>query len=353
MLKKIIAGLVIVTFFVSGCGQGKSSVKVGGGDKGNSTRIDTPAGMIEYLESRRLPALKSVKVWQNEYGPGLKLTTEHYEILTTLLEPLMLSEVPGFMESAYRGYNDQLPEPIETVTKFKVYLFAERGQWEKFTRDFTGPQSVMYLKIKAGAYYLNDACVAYNIGRERTFAVLGHEGWHQFNKKHFQFRLPSWLDEGVAMLFETGKNEGGLFYFEPAKNMYQLGSLKKTLMDNKMIPLRQLIAMDPGEAVLGGDAAVTAFYGQSYALVRFLREENYGKRLGQYHQLMMDGLKGRWPLDEMGRRIATDRNIPMTTGWNSEVGSMLFTHYIGSDIGKLEDEYVAFCRKIVYHVYFK
>ncbi|GAI46356.1 unnamed protein product, partial [marine sediment metagenome] len=53
--------------------------------------------MIEYLQGQNLPALRAVEVWQNEYGPGLKLTTAHYEIFTTLLEPLMLSQVPGFV----------------------------------------------------------------------------------------------------------------------------------------------------------------------------------------------------------------------------------------------------------------
>jgi hypothetical protein len=316
-------------------------------------RIDTPAGMIEYLRRQNLPALKSVEVWENEFGPGLKLTTAHYEIFTTFLEPLMLSQVPGFMESVYRGYNDQLPEPIETATKFTIYLFAERKQWEEFTKTFTGPQAPLYLKIKSGAYYLNGACVAYNIGRELTFSTLGHEGWHQFNSKHFKFRLPSWLDEGIAMLFETSRYEQGLFYFESVQNMGRLGSLKIALMKNQMLPLKELIAMNPGEALITGDNTVMAFYGQSYALVRFLREEDYGKRLGNYHKLLEDGVKGKWPLEEGGRRIAEDRNIPQTVWWNRVIGTKLFEYYIGDDFDQIEKEYLAFCSKIVYHVHFK
>ncbi len=322
-------------------------------DKSKAPRIDTTAGMTEYLHKQNLPALKSVEVWENEFGPGLKLTTAHYEILTTLLEPLMLSQVPGFMESAYRGYNSQLPEPVETTTKFTIYLFAERKQWEDFTKVFAGAQAPLYCKIKSGAYYLNDACVAYNIGRERTFSALGHEGWHQFNKKHFKYRIPSWIDEGIAMLFETSRFEQGLFYFEPGLNMSRLGSLKLTLMKNQMIPLKELIAMNPGEALVTGDDTVMAFYGQAYALVRFLREDNYGKRLGNYHQLLEDGLNGKWPLEEGGRKIAEDRNIPVTIWWNRAIGTKLFEYYISDDFDQIEKEYLIFCRKIVYHVHFK
>ncbi|MHC4891519.1 MAG: hypothetical protein ACYTEO_18855 [Planctomycetota bacterium] len=345
MLRNSASICVIAAVCLVGCG---APVETGG-----ARRIDTPAGMIEYLRKQN-PAVKSIEIWPNKYGDGLIITTEHYEIYTTLLEPLMLSQVPGFVESAYRSYQGQMPEPIETTTKFTVYLFANRQQWEDFTKTFAGRQAPLFCKIKAGAYYLNGACVAYNIGRERTFSVLGHEGWHQFNSRHFEFRLPSWLDEGVAMLFEVSRSEQGLFYFEPGRNVYRLGALKKTLETNKMIPLKELIAMNPGEVLAANQTEeLTAFYGQSYALVRFLREEGYGKRLRDFHRLLLGGLRGDWPLNDIGKKIAADRNIPLTVRWNRAVGPLLFRYYIDDDFDEIEKEYIAFCRKIVYHVRLK
>jgi len=328
-----------------GCLESQSTV-----DSPKALRIDTPAGMMGYLERQKIPALEFAEGWESPYGPGLRLTTAHYEILTTLMEPLMLSQLPGFVESAYRGYNKQLPRPVETSTKFRIYLFADREQWEDFTRSFTGPQAPIYLKIMSGAYHLNGTCVTYNIGRERTFSAIGHEGWHQFNKRHFKLRLPSWIDEGIAMLFEASRYERGFFYFEPSQNLNRLGSLKMTLTKNKMIPLRELIAVNPGEMLILGEDAVMAFYSQSYALVRFLREDDYGRRLGNYYKLMMDGLEGDWPLDERGKMVTADRNIPMTVLWNRRVGIKLFEYYIGEDIDRIEQEYLTFCRKIVYNV---
>ena len=350
MVRKFVLISIVAVVCLAGCSEGRFPEKGAG-----VQRIDTCDGMIEYLQKQNLPALKSVEVWQNGYGPGVKITTKHYEILTTLLDPLMLSQVPGFMESAYLAYNAQLPEPIATTAKFTVYLFADRQQWEDFTKTFAGRQASLYCKIKAGAYYLNGACVVYNIGRERTFSVLGHEGWHQFNSRHFKFRLPSWLDEGVAMLFEAHRNDKGLFYFEPGRNMQRLGALKTTLIKNKMIPLKELIAMNPGEALVANDDAIMAFYGQSYGLVRFLREEGYGKRLSNFSQLLVDGLRGDWPLSEASKRIAADRNIPLTIRWNRAIGTQLFKQYIDSDsdLTGIEKEYITFCRKIVYHVRLK
>ncbi len=306
------------------------------------------ADMLGYLRVRDVPALESVEAWKNEYGPGLKLTTPHYEIFTTLLDPLILRPAPRFIEAAYQTYNSQLPEHIETQAKFIIYLFANRRQWEDFTRNFAGKQAEMFCRIKAGAYYHNGACVAYDIGGKRTLSVLAHEGWHQFNGRHFKFRLPSWLDEGVAMLFEAHGNEDGALYFEPAENAYRLNALTKTLAEGKMMPLEELIATTPGD-VLATDQTETvmAFYSQSYALVRFLREAGYWKRRDIYHRLLADGLRGDWPLDEVSKKIATDRNIPRNILWNHLVGLVLFHEYVGNDFDKIDREYRAFCRQII------
>ena len=305
------------------------------------------AAMIEYVGQENLSALESVDVWENKYGPGLKLTTAHYEIFTTFLDPVTLRRCPGFMESVYRAYNSQLPEPIETQNKLTIYLFGDRGQWEDFTRDFAGEEAHMFCRIKAGAYYHNGACVAYDIGPQRTLSVLGHEGWHQFNGRHFKFRLPSWFDEGVAMLFETNGSEQGTFGLEPAKDAYRLSTLKRTLANNEMVPLRDLIASNPGQ-VLATDRteAVMAFYSQSYALVRFLREADSARRLGAYYRLLADGLHGDWPLDTESRNIAADRNIPRNILWNHIVSLVLFENYVGDNYEQIEKEYLAFCRQI-------
>lgn len=309
-------------------------------------KLATPTGMADYL--KYVPGVKEVEPWSEEHLPGITITTEHYHIHTTLLDPLMLRQVPAFMESAYRGYQDQLPKPIETKIKFTVYLFADRAQWEDFTKKFTGRQWPMYLKIKKGAYYLNGACVAYNIGRKKTFSVIAHEGWHQFNSRHFAYRLPSWLDEGIAMLFEASRYDKGRFYFEPQRSG-RLGSLRKTILTDNMIPLKRLIALNPGYVISDTDS-VTAFYAQSYALVRFLREENYGKRLGNYHNLLLAALRGNWPLEPQLRKIAADRNIPLTGRFNAFVSLKLFSLYIGEDIKQIEREYIAFCKKTIYRV---
>ncbi len=327
----------LIWIITIGCLLSSGSDRIGAEETGAGQR-DVRAAMIEYLQQQNPPDLKAIEVWNNQYGPGLRLTTAHYEIFTTLLEPSILGRCAGFIESAYKAYNLQLPEPIETRNRFIIYLFADRRQWEDFTNNFAGGQAEIFRRIKAGAYCHNGVCVAYDIGSERTFSVLAHEGWHQFSSRHFRFRLPSWLDEGVAMLFET----------QPAKNAYRLGALKKTMSKNKMLPLSELIVTTPGDVLATDQAeAVMGFYSQSYALIRFLREAGGGERLGDYRRLLADGLRGRWPIDEASRKIAADRNIPRNILWNHRVSMVLFREYIGNDYEPVEKEYLAFCRQIV------
>jgi hypothetical protein len=342
MMRGFAPALILAVFCLTGCSRSYHARAV----QGDEVRQDG-AALLERLRSEHLPALVSVEPWENKYGSGLKLTTDHYEVFTTVAEPLMLRMIPGFIESAYGGYNDQLPQPIDTASPFQIYLFADRSQWEDFTYGFAGDQAAIFCKIKTGAYYLNGACVVYDIGPKRTLSALGHEGWHQFNSRHFKYRLPSWLDEGVAMLFEAGVGEGGLFRFDPSANLQRLGALQDILAHGKPIPLRELVATSPGEVLATDQAeAVTAFYSQSYALVRFLCEVDYGRRLDSYRRLLSDGLLGRWPLDESAGTTAADRNLPRTLPWNRQVGRRLFEHYIGTNLDQLEQEYTAFCHRI-------
>ncbi len=392
MVGRLVLIWIVAIVCLTGCQSYKTTaVRPETGQSGLCTAV------VDFLRDQNLPELESVEDWHNAYGPGLKLTTAHYEVFTTLLEPLMLRRIPGFVESTYRAYNSQLPEPVETKVRFVIYLFADRAQWEDFTRNFAGEQAEIFCRIQAGAYYHQNVCVAYDIGPDRTFSVLGHEGWHQFNDRHFKFRLPSWLDEGVAMLFEAPSTpsmpfrrgsagvlsasegppsstrsgavpglrasgspradgsrapardlcEDGSFDFQPKDNAYRLGTLKKTLEAGAMMPLEQLIATTPGD-VLATDQteAVMAFYSQSYALVRFLREAGSGARLAAYRRLLADGLHGDWPLDETSRKIAIDRSTPRNILWNNIVGLILFREYIGDDFESVEQEYLAFCREI-------
>ncbi len=304
--------------------------------------------IIQYLEDQRLPALQDARVWKNSYGPGVVLETEHYLIYTTWLESLVLNQVPGFMESAFSAYRKQVGKDLENDNKFKVYLFKERDDWEKFTKNFAREKSNVLLKIKAGGYYENGACVTYDIGRERTFSLLGHEGWHQFNSHLSAFQLPSWLDEGVAMQFEKSEFVNGNVRFIPSRNFYRLVPLKMAYAKDRLLSLKQIIVMNPGQVIAMEDnEAIGAYYSQAYGLVRFLKEYKGGRYFSKYQKLLADGFEGNWNLNGRDRTMAADRNIPLNQSWNSRVGIGLFLNYISEDFEEIERQYFTFCRNQV------
>ena len=316
-----------------------------------SAGLNTPEGLAAYLLAE--PSVLGADVWDNPYGPGLVISTRNYRLYTTHLEPLVLRQIPSFLESAFRAYQSQLPRPLQNTEPFIVYLFGTRDQWEAYTRDTAGADAQVYLKIEAGGHVANAVCVAYDIGRRQTLSILGHEGWHQFNQRLFVYRLPSWLDEGIATLFETCRFERGQFVFDPASNLMRLGSLKHTLQTGRMIPLDQLLLLNPGQVLNGynGDPdGATAYYAQVYALVRFLREDGHGLRLRHYHAMLLGAAHGNWPLDAALLNVAADRRIALTVGWNMRTSRELFDHYFDEDLRSLNVEYLAFCQKITYPV---
>lgn len=320
-------------------------------------RVDTEPSKWDYqrIESymTNVPGIRKMQRWEETGVQGACIETQHYQIYTTLADPLMLRQIPSFVESAYRAYQSQVPDSIECTEKFRIYLYDDRLSWETFTRQFTGRDADMYLKIQRGAYAKDGVCVAYNIGRKHTFAVMGHEGWHQFNQHYFKYRLPSWLDEGVATLFETCQYKQGVFEFRPQDNLMRLGSLRTVLQKGKMIPAAQLILLNPGQVLerYGQDSeAVMTFYAQTYAMVRFLREYGYGRRLSNYHNLLLGGLRGNWPIEPALAEMAGNRDVPLTAAWNSRISPMLFNLYIDKDMETFDSQYRQYCNDIVYHV---
>lgn len=315
-----------------------------------------------------LPMVKSVEPWAvpaemvgGDDTGGLQITTAHYRIFTTLEDPLILRQAPFFLESAFASYAEVLGQTIKTENKLVVYFWQTREQWEQFTRYWAGSRASVYLKIRAGAYYLRGVCVTYHIRRDANFSVLAHEGWHQFSHQLFKYRLPSWLDEGLATNFESYKWEKGKVTFEPGINGSRLFAMKRALVTDSLIPLAALLVLDPGR-VIGhhspdpadnqGYPGVSAFYGQVYALVRFMREHNYGQHLADFQKMLNDARLGRWPLDAQTKALAENKNFMRTRRWNDIVGPMIFQRYLTPTPEGLEYAYQAFCHKIVARVRF-
>ncbi len=307
-----------------------------------------PMSVVDELLAQRPYELLSVEAWFNDYAPGLVMETSHYEIYTTITKTSLLRRIASHVEAAHSQYARYTGAVGVTSTRSKVYLFANRMQWESFTRKFAGNQAYMFVKIQEGAYCHNDSCVLYDIGVEKTLAAISHEGWHQFASRNFVYRLPSWLDEGIAMRFENTPSSSTGSRFDVTRNPYRLNSLRRIINSHCAMRITDLLSSSPGQ-VMASDRteSVAAFYSQSYALVRFLQEAGNAHFRAQYNKMVRDGLYGLWNLTAEDRRIASSRQIPKTLEWNSRVGRQLFEQYISAQPESLEGPYTDFCRAIV------
>lgn len=339
-------------------------------DLKNSSTPAADSAQFERLirDLKRLPTVQSVDIWtlpemiRERDRDGLSLTTQHYQIHTSVRDPLILRQVPVFLESAFRSYCDLVGKSLQPKKLLRVYFFQTRSQWEDFTRHWTGELASGYLKNPAGAYYFKNACVAYHLTRRSNFSILAHEGWHQFSDELFRYRLPAWLDESIATNFEAYRWQNGRVEFNPKYNGSRLYALAQTLGRGRLISLSDLLVLDAGRVLSHTqfdpsdskvDPRIAAYYAQLYALARFLREANYGRHLSSFRSMLADGGYGRWPLDDACRAEALQRDRNPTRLWNAQVGQLIFQTYIARDPHEIEPAYQAFCRKIVSNVRFK
>ncbi|MDH7598012.1 MAG: hypothetical protein QHH07_00050 [Sedimentisphaerales bacterium] len=275
--------------------------------------------------------------WQNKGASGLQIQTKHYTIYTTIQDPCMMARVANIMEAAHRSYNQLLPHPVEPKTRSQVYLFASRHEWEQFIIRFAGQDAASLLRITNGAVCHNGTCIAYYIGPDQTLSALTHEGWHQFASRHFAFRLPSWLDEGLAMMFEAFRQGREGIAFCPDANRYRLEglSLVPTTTD-----LDDLLSTSPGE-MLSTDRQdrIQGLYSRWYCLMMFLWQE-YPLGL---RRMVHDGFLGLWPLEGHLAAVAADRNRPRTIMWNRVVGPWVFHYYICNDTAAIHARFERYC----------
>ncbi|MBN1845572.1 MAG: hypothetical protein JW810_07800, partial [Sedimentisphaerales bacterium] len=201
---------------------------------------------------------------------------------------------------------------------------------------------------------LGGACVAYHLQRQSDFAVLAHEGWHQFADARLAYALPAWLDEGLALQFEAYRWEKGQVRFDPRLNAGRLVTLKRVMAAGRPIALADLLRLDAGRVLSHtrfdpadpGGSGVAVYYAQLYGLIRFLREANYGRYRQALQTMLQDGQTGRWPLSPSQRQEARQRQRNPSRLWNAQVGLTLFRTYIGADLTGLQAEYETFCRQI-------
>jgi hypothetical protein len=204
--------------------------------------------------------------------PGARVELPHYVIHSTIPDPAALQRIGQVLEGAHEAYRSLAPEVRLSSYPMECYLFETRPQWAAYTKAHTGDDAAIYLRVNRGGYTINDKFVAYWIGEIGTYSVAAHEGFHQYVARHLKGRLPPFLEEGLACMFEQlewveqGKNAEPLPRFDVRKNHARLMALRIAADGNDMYPLEALVKMHAGQVVGKRSAKIEAFYAESWGV---------------------------------------------------------------------------------------
>jgi len=292
----------------------------------------------------------SADPWSYLDHPGAVLHTPHYDIYTTVTDPDLRRRLPAVMEGALGEYHRLAPGVPLTARPMKCFVFGTRDQWVDFTRRHTGADAYWYLKINRGGYTVRDFYVAYNVGEAATLSVAAHEGWHQFASRHFKGRLPPFLEEGIATMFEdlrwTPADAGGgeLPRWRLTANRTRVEALQRAVSGDYVYPLAELVQLHAGNVVALSGTHIEAFYAQDWAFATFLWSADDGRYRPALRQLIDDTAAGT-VFDPTG--VHRDAALP----WNPAGVRPMLEHYLGLTLDQIDAEYQKYVRKVAFEDY--
>ncbi len=285
-------------------------------------------------------AAYTAEPWSYLGLPGAVLHTEHYDIYTTATDADLRRRLPAVMEGGLREYHRVAPGVPVSAEPMKCFVFGTREQWADFTRRHTGADAYWYLKINRGGYTVRDWYVAYSVGEAATLSVAAHEGWHQFASRNFRGRLPPFLEEGIATMFEDVRWDGDLPRWRLTVNRTRVDALQRAVTGDTVFPLATLLQLHAGNVVARSGAEIEAFYAQDWAFATFL----WVAHRPALRQLLDDTAAGT-VFDPTG--VHRNAGLP----WNPAGVRPMLEHYLGMPLEQIDAEYQQFIRKVAFEDY--
>jgi len=183
----------------------------------------------------------------------------------------IISQVPEKQTRGWAVEFEQFHRGIDKVMKFNeaalrpvtVVLFRSQDDMRPYKLLEKGkPADVegMFFRSPLG----NFIEVAADSEDERTRLLVFHEGVHWLTNVS-DVPPPLWLDEGLAEVFSTFSIEDDLYNYGKALPWHVL-----LLNREKMMPLKQLLAVQHGSLLYNEGERTSIFYAESWAFVHYL-----------------------------------------------------------------------------------
>ncbi|MGE3182427.1 MAG: hypothetical protein AB7N71_12415 [Phycisphaerae bacterium] len=296
-------------------------------------------------QTAQRPIVSTVSEWNFGSAPGRRITTDHYEILTTVDDAGLLASFPELMERTFDYYQELVPPARINQDRMTIYLFADRAEWVAFTKRFAGVRAPIFLKIRNGGYSERGVTAIQFVANQVTFPLMAHEGLHQYLYHFVNQEVPAWLNEGLAVACEGQRwTTSGLAAFEPTFNPSRKNALVEAILRDRLMPLRDLLETNAGRIVGETSRTVATYYAQVWALVVFMMEGQDGKYADGFRN-MCDALGSADFADALRRQMNQ-----AGSGGAPNRGEAMFRAYISDDLDTFEAEMNAYLRKTLLRV---
>ncbi|HRK29826.1 MAG TPA: hypothetical protein PLD59_02010 [Tepidisphaeraceae bacterium] len=290
-------------------------------------------GCAESAQKRPVSSQLGANTSQRAWGSvGTATKSANYTLYSTMNDVSFDQRLVAVMEAALLQYRSLAPTAKIDPRTMECYVFANRRQWAEFTRQRTGSDAAIYLQINRGGFTVRDYFVAYYIGESGTFAVAAHEGWHQFAARHFKDRLPPFLEEGIATMFENIRWNATSPSFNLERNVTRSKKLRDAMEAGGLWSLTELASMHAGDVVGQPIEKIEAFYAQNWAFARFLIAGAGGKYRPAFDKMMADAVAG-----ELISPIARVKKVDGS--FNPRAVRPMLEHYLGAPLEKIDGEY--------------
>ncbi len=282
--------------------------------------------------------------WDDRGVHGTHVTTDHFDVFTSMSDAEFVAYLPGFLETAHTFYASLLPVPTdgtEDPARMQTYILATRGEWDSFVKRRYGKRYNTYRMISAGGFSEGNACVLYDIGRAATLSVIAHEGMHQYAANYFSGPLPAWLNEGLATYCETVEFRKDVPHFTPQRNTFRINHLRDAMSLGSTLELGELLATNAGAVISANRLNATAtYYAQAWGLVVYLRHGAGAEYAEGFERMLGDIANGTLRIKAQAAKATAP--IPSETSY----GESVFYAYFTDDITEFERGYYEFLKHL-------
>lgn len=244
-------------------------------------------------------------------------STPHYEVHTNL--PRDEAEVYAtHMHRVFENYRKRFDDfQMRNGQTMPLYLFRSQQDYERFMAQYdikaAGSGGMFFVDPRVQGL----ATFTAERSRSQTFAVLQHEGFHQFAYHYIGTDLPIWLNEGIAQYFEDGVLIHGSMTLG-LSNADRIERVRRAIRDNTALPIDRVLNITPEEwhrTLSTNPDEAALLYAQSWSMLYFMLHVDGGKhqkRMTQYLKLVADGTPSEQAFEDA---FGVDDLAAMQSNW--------------------------------------